>query len=69
VGAWGLRPRQAWGWGCAAVGGGNPNPLLALSERLTAKQELICICQLLPYVLDLFANRKMLPEPSRGADL
>ena len=33
VGAWGLRPRQAWGWGCAAVGGGNPNPLLAPLQR------------------------------------
>lgn len=36
MGAWGLRPRQAWGWGCAAFGGGNPNPLLALSERYAA---------------------------------
>lgn len=36
MGAWGLRPRQAWGWGCTAVGGGNPNPLLALSERYAA---------------------------------
>ena len=36
MGAWGLRPRQAWGWGYAAVGGGNPNPLLALSERYAA---------------------------------
>ena len=33
MGAWGLRPRQAWGWGCAAVGGGNPNPLLAPLQR------------------------------------
>ena len=43
MGAWGLRPHdrlvcrvQAWGWGCAAFGGGNPNPLLALSERYAA---------------------------------
>ena len=33
MGAWGLRPRQAWGWRCAAFGGGNPNPLLAPLQR------------------------------------
>ncbi len=40
MGALGLRPNnrlvcriQAWGWGCAAVGGGNPNPLLAPLQR------------------------------------
>ena len=37
VGAWGLRPRQVWGWGCAAFGGGIPNPLLALPEWLATE--------------------------------
>ena len=33
---WGLggfAPRQVWDWGCAAVGGGTPNPLLAPLQR------------------------------------
>ena len=37
VGAWGLRPRQVGVRGDAALGGGIPNPLLALPEWLVAE--------------------------------
>ena len=37
VGAWGLRPRQVGVRGDAALGGGIPNPLLALPEWLATE--------------------------------
>ena len=37
VGAWGLRPRQVGVKGDAALGGGIPNPLLALPEWLATE--------------------------------